>query len=257
MTQSITPPLHIVAIIQARMNSSRLPGKVMRLLHGQPVISWVVRRVKSCPLVDQVVVATTTSSCDDPVAEAALAAGAVIWRGSEDNVLSRYCDAAAHYQATDVIRITADCPLYDPHVLTAMLEQWRTWRQSGVAVDYLSNTWQRRTWPRGFDTEIFTREVLKTICAAASQAYELEHVTPYIYQHSQQFTLRTFPGTRDLSHHRWTLDTLDDWHLIAAIYNALGDETTLFSTEAILEFLKTRPELSTCNQHVHQKGLHE
>jgi spore coat polysaccharide biosynthesis protein SpsF len=248
-------PERTVAIIQARMTSTRLPGKVMRELCGVPVIGWVIRRVQACPLVDQVVVATTTKATDDPLARAAEHFGASVHRGSEHNVLSRYCEAATAHQADVVIRITADCPLYDPQLLTRMLERWRALRAAGEPLDYLSNMWGGVTWPRGLDTSIFTGAVLKTVCAKSDQPYQLEHVTPYIYQHPQEFRLRPFRCDEDLSHHRWTLDTDDDWRLIEAIYQALGDDTRLFTTAEVLALLDERPELSRLNAHVRQKTL--
>ncbi|MBK5968584.1 MULTISPECIES: cytidylyltransferase domain-containing protein [Thiorhodovibrio] len=245
----------VVAIIQARMTSTRLPGKVMRELCGTPVIGWMVRRVAACPLVDEVVVATTTNATDDPVAEAAARYGAFVFRGSEANVLLRYCQAAAKREAQVIIRITADCPLYDPQLLTQMLERWHFLRGAGEPLDYMSNMWGGLTWPRGLDTTIFTRAVLDIICVKSDRPYQLEHVTPYIYQHPQEFRLRPFRGDQDLSHHRWTLDTEDDWVLIEAIYQALGDESRIFSTDEVLDFLARHPKLSRLNAHIQQKTL--
>lgn len=245
----------VVAIIQARMTSTRLPGKVMRELCGTPVIGWMVRRVRASPLVDEVVVATTTNAADDSVAETAARFGAFVFRGSEQHVLSRYCQAAAEREAEVIARITADCPLYDPDLLTRMLERWHFLRAAGEPLDYMSNMWGRLTWPRGLDTTLFTRAVLETICVKSDQPYQIEHVTPYIYQHPQEFRLRPFQGDRDLSHHRWTLDTEDDWRLIEAIYQALGDESRIFSTDEVLDFLARHPRLAGLNRHVQQKTL--
>ncbi|EIC20185.1 cytidylyltransferase domain-containing protein [Thiorhodovibrio frisius] len=249
------PPERTVAIIQARMTSTRLPGKVMRELCGVPVIGWVIRRVKACPLVDAVVVATTTNAADDELVRAAGHYGASVYRGSEQHVLSRYCEAAAEHQADVIIRITADCPLYDPELLTRMLERWRWLRAAGEPLDYLSNMWGGVTWPRGLDTTIFTRKVLDIVCKKSTQAYQFEHVTPYIYQHPQDFRLRPFRSDQDLSQHRWTLDTEDDWLLIEAIYQALGDDTRIFPTSDVLDLLDAHPELCRLNAHVRQKTL--
>ncbi len=244
-----------VAIIQARMTSTRLPGKVMRRLCGVPVIVWVIRRVKACPLVDQVVVATTTLETDDVLERVAYDHGAHVFRGSERNVLSRYCAAADCERADVVIRITADCPLYDPELLTRMLERWRALREAGEPLDYLSNMWGGVTWPRGLDTAIFTRAALETICAKSDLPYQLEHVTPYIYQHPDEFRLRPYRSDQDLSQHRWTLDTEDDWRLIESIYQVLGDDQRIFSTAEVLDLLAAQPELCRLNAHVRQKTL--
>lgn len=246
-----------LAIIQARMGSTRLPGKVLRLLNGVPVVAWVVRRVMASSRVDGVVVATSSEPEDDPVEETARRFGAQVYRGSVENVLSRYCAAAAEQDASVVIRVTADCPLYDPEVLTAMLGRWESARAAGERLDYLSNTWGRRTWPRGLDTEVFSRETLERACRNASQPYELEHVTPYIYTHPEAFAMAGFESDLDLSHHRWTLDTLEDWGLIEAVYEALGDGERIFSTAEVVAWLDAHPEVVALNAGVRQKQLGE
>ncbi|MDD3517234.1 MAG: glycosyltransferase family protein [Chromatiales bacterium] len=244
-----------VAIIQARMGSTRLPGKVMRDLCGTSVVGWVLRRVQACPLVDEVVVATTTDASDDVVEEEVRRLGGLVYRGHPENVLSRYCGAAAEREAEVVIRVTADCPLYDPEVLTRMLERFRALNAEAVTVDYLSNAWGGRTWPRGLDTEIFTRAALDTVCREATKPYELEHVTPYIYQHPGVFRMQSFKSDVDLSRHRWTLDTIEDWLLIEAIYKGLRDGERIFGTDEVLAFLDRYPELIKLNAHVEQKKL--
>ena len=251
------PRVNTVAIIQARMGSTRLPGKVMRRLCGTTVLGWVIRRVKASPLVDDVVVATTDGPADDAIVEEALAHGALVHRGHEANVLSRYHGAAAEVGADIIIRVTSDCPLYDPLVLTAMLERFDTWQAAGEQVDYLSNCWSQRTFPRGLDTEIFTREVLETAFRKATKPYELEHVTPYVYTHPDEFRMRGFPGPVDHSRHRWTLDTIEDWRLIEAIYDALCDGERIFTTAEVLAFLDRHPEVVALNAHVEQKRLGE
>lgn len=243
-----------VAIIQARMGSTRLPGKVMLGLPGGAVLAWVVRRVRACPLVDRVVVATSVLAEDDVVADEARRCGADVFRGDPLNVLSRYCGAAAEFDAATVIRITSDCPLYDPTVLTMMLERFRA--EAG-RIDYLTNGGPAYFYPRGLDTEIFSRPTLETVCQEASQPYELEHVTPYIYQHKSRFKVAGCKNGVDLSQHRWTLDTPDDWLLIKAIYDALSDGERIFSTPEVLEYLEAHPEVVAFNAHVKQKQLGE
>jgi spore coat polysaccharide biosynthesis protein SpsF len=243
-----------IVIIQARMGSTRLPGKVMKRLCGETVLGWIVRRVRACSLVDAVVVATSTLGEDDVVAQEARDHGALVFRGSAENVLSRYCGAAAEHQADLVVRVTADCPLYDPTVLTAMLERFR---ELGNTVDYLTNGGAANRFPRGLGTEIMTRSTLNRTCEMASKPYELEHVTPYIYQHPGEFRLASYQNDVDLSHHRWTLDTQDDWRLIEAIYHALDDHGRLFSTAEVVALLDAQPHLVALNAHVRQKQLGE
>lgn len=243
-----------VAIIQARMGSTRLPGKVMKTLCGRTVLGHVITRVKACPLVDEIVVATTQDPQDDVIVAEARKFGARTFRGSEEDVLSRYYFAAGEAGADIVVRVTSDCPLFDPHLLNTMLGQFHADRSSGRGLDYLSNTLER-TYPRGLDAEIFTFSALERSHVEARQPHEREHVTPYIYQHPEFFALKNFSGPVNLSDLRWTLDTEEDWRLIEAIYAVLGNEEPFFSTQAVLQLLESQPELVSINAHVEQKEL--
>lgn len=243
-----------VAIIQARMGSTRLPGKVMLPLGDTTVLGWVIRRVAACARVSEVVVATSVLAEDDVVAGAAARQGAFVFRGSPDNVLSRYCGAAAARQADWIIRVTSDCPLFDPGVLSAMLERFQA---LAGQVDYLSNAWPHRTFPRGLDAEIFTRAALEVACTRSRQPHELEHVTPYLYQHPDEFRLAGFTQERDQSGYRWTLDTPDDWRLIQAIHQALGEGGRIYGLAEMAALMEARPELAALNAHVRQKALGE
>ncbi len=243
-----------VAIIQARMGSTRLPGKVMKTLCGRTVLAHVIRRVRACPLVDEVVVATTRSPADDAIAREATGCGAGVFRGSEDDVLSRYYLAALERQAATVVRITSDCPLFDPKLLEEMLRRFLSRRQNVPAPDYLSNSLVR-TYPRGLDAEILTFQALEKAWREGTEPYQREHVTPYIYQHPELFVLENYGNAEDLSFHRWTLDTDDDFRLIAKIYAALGREDRLFSTDQVLDLLRGHPAWLEINAHVRQKEL--
>lgn len=236
------------------MGSTRLPGKVMLVLPGGTVLSWVIRRVRACPLVNRVVVATSVLAEDDVVVDEARRHAAEVFRGDPLNVLSRYCGAAAEFEADTIIRVTSDCPLYDPALLTMMLERFRT---AAGGIDYLTNGGSEHFYPRGLDTEIFSRAALEAVCREASQPYELEHVTPYIYQHKDRFKVAGYKNGADQSRHRWTLDTPEDWLLIKAIYDALSDGERIFSTAEVLEYLEAHPEVVALNAHVKQKKLGE
>jgi spore coat polysaccharide biosynthesis protein SpsF len=244
-----------VAIIQARMGSARLPGKVLRELGGRTVLAQVVRRVARCTLLDAVIVATSTAQADDAVAREAQARGARVFRGSEDDVLARYHGAALEAGADNIVRVTADCPLFDPEVLRQMLAAFLAKRASaqGSALLYLSNTLGRRTFPRGLDAEIFTMDALAAAHASAREPWEREHVTPYMYGHPERFRLEGFQQAVDCSSHRWTLDTEEDWALIRALYEALGAGGRDFTTEEVLGYLAGHPELVALNAHVEQK----
>ncbi|MEH2219445.1 MAG: glycosyltransferase family protein [Nostoc sp.] len=244
--------MRIVAIIQARMGSTRLPGKVMKQLCGQTVMAHVICRVQACPLVDEVVVATTTSLVDDVIVAEAEKCGVKWFRGSEEDVLERYYLAAKKYSADVVVRVTSDCPLFDPEVLSQMLEYFKTETVEGLQIDYLSNC-LNRSYPRGLDAEVFTYEVLEKAFEKAQKPYEREHVTPYIYEHPEKFSLHNQTNDEDISHYRLTLDTEDDWTLIEEIYNNLYRHNDIFTTDEILELLEYKPDLLILNAHVEQK----
>jgi len=245
-----------VAIIQARMGATRLPGKVLKLLCGEPVLGHVIRRVKAASRLDAVVVATTVSPADDVVGAECLRSGAGCFRGSEQDVLLRYYGAAQMAGAELIVRITADCPLYDPTLLDRMLTDWARSDHTGATPDCMSNVIER-SFPRGLDTEIVTFAALERTHREAAQPYEREHVIPYIYQHPNLFRLRSYREEPDLSGHRWTLDTPEDWQLIEAVYRELHRKERLFTTEDVLNLLKKRPELAKLNAHVEQKKLGE
>lgn len=237
------------------MGSTRLPGKVMRKLCGKTVLGHVIARVMACRLVDEVVVATTTLERDDIVSEESLKHGARVFRGSEADVLARYHGAAKESGADIVVRVTSDCPLYDPALLDRMMEQYLSARKEGKGVDYFCN-FLVRSFPRGLETEIFTFEALEQAAREAVAPYEREHVTTYFYQHPELFSLAGIENETDLSFHRWTLDTLDDWELISAVYQRLGTETNdIFATHAVVDLLEKNPELIELNSHVEQKNL--
>jgi spore coat polysaccharide biosynthesis protein SpsF len=246
-----------VAIIQARTGSTRLPGKVMKTLSGKTVLGHVISRVKACPLVDEVVVATTAAAKDNVIVTESAKHGAMYFRGSEDNVLERYYLAAKQFNADIIVRITSDCPLFDPQLLSKMLGYFHKNNTPEKHIDYLSNTLSR-SFPRGLDAEIFTFDALQLATQEASQPFEMEHVTPYLYQHPEKFSLAEYRNETDLSHYRWTLDTEEDYSLLAAIFATLDDgNNSIFPTEAVLSFLKKRPELVALNAHIEQKKLGE
>ena len=242
-----------VAIIQARMGSTRLPGKVLRTLGNRSVLAHVIGRVRACALIDATVVATTTSRTDDPVAAEAGAHGAAVFRGSEEDVLSRYLDAANEADATNIVRITSDCPLVDSEILCRMVALFIEKSDASTKLDYLSNSLGRTTFPRGLDVEVFSREALSRANALAKDAWDREHVTPYIYSHPEQFRLEGFQQDVDQSKYRLTLDTEEDWALLAAIYETLGTGGKAFSTREVIDFLRVHPELVALNSKVVQK----
>lgn len=242
--------MDITVIIQARMGSTRLPGKVMKRLNDRTVLGHVISRCQAIPIINKVVVATTTLEEDRVICDEAMKYGASVYRGSKDNVLSRYYEAANREQSEVIVRITSDCPLLDPkiseEVINFFLNNHYDYVSSG-----LSNT-----FPRGLDTEVFTYKALQEAHNRATKEYEFEHVTPYIYQHRDEFRVADYKNTSDQSQYRLTLDTEEDWKLISKIYNDLYTGN-VFYWNNILDLLVREPELMNINAEVQQKQLGE
>ncbi|HTM17606.1 MAG TPA: glycosyltransferase family protein [Terracidiphilus sp.] len=239
-----------LAIIQARMRSTRLPGKVLADLGGASALARVVNRTRRSSLVTQVVVATSTILADEAIVNECASLDVPCFRGSEDDVLDRYYQAARYYAAESVVRITADCPVLDPGLLDELISAFLN-----TACDYGSNALPPR-YPRGLGAEIFTGEALSRAWQNANQAYQRVHVTPYFYQNTHLFRLLCVVGKTDHSHHRWTLDTAEDLALIRSIYSRFQNRDD-FSWEEVLELVEREPQLSKINCHVLQKQLQE
>jgi len=241
--------MKITAIVQARMGSSRLPGKVLLDLGGETVLARVVRRLLRARLLDDVMVATTDSAADDAIAGECERVAVSFFRGSEDDVLDRYWKAAKVCQADAVVRITSDCPLIDPQVVDEAISAFRD-----RSVDYASNTIVR-TYPGGLDTEVFSRAALERAWVEAGKSYEREHVTPYFYEHPELFRIASVCSRTDCSRFRWTLDTAEDLQLIRKIYSSFGNQDS-FGWQEALALMERKPELGNLNSHISQKSLH-
>jgi spore coat polysaccharide biosynthesis protein SpsF len=229
------------------MGSTRLPGKVLELLAGAPMIQRVVERVRRVTCIDEVVVATTVLEEERPLVDVCRSLGVHVVRGSPDDVLSRYVLAATEASADVVVRITSDCPLISPMVTARVVEAFRA-----GGCDYASNC-HRRTFPRGLDVEVFSRTALDSSHAAATAAAEREHVTPFIYRHPERFVLRDVTDPVDRSHLRWTVDTVDDLALIQRMYSELGPDGHDYADA--LQVQAQHPEWSELNRHVEQKKV--
>lgn len=233
----------IAAVIQARMGSKRLPGKVMADLHGKPLLQRVIDRALAVPNVDEAIVATTTLPEDDVVAALARRCNIRVHRGSLDDVLDRFVTASRLIGASTVVRLTADNPLIDPEVCGMVLDRYRS---MGSDVDYVSNTIVP-TWPDGLDVEVISRRALERAWREATLCSEREHVTPYIYKNPEQFRIAEVRNATDLSSLRWTVDHPQDLAFVRGVYARL-DHGTIFGTEEVLVLLKAYPELSAINQ---------
>lgn len=233
----------ITAIIQARLGSTRLPAKTLVDLHGKTLLQRVIDRAAAIPKVQRVVVATTVLAEDDLVAACAERCGADAYRGSVDDVLDRFLQAARGVGASVIVRVTADDPFKDPVVSGRVLEEFL---RRAPDVDYVSNTLEP-TWPEGLDIEVFSRDALERAGKEATLKSEREHVTPYIYNHPDRFRIVQVKHTEDLSSLRWTLDYAEDLAFARAVYERL-DRGPIFGMEAILSLLHAEPRLADMNR---------
>jgi spore coat polysaccharide biosynthesis protein SpsF len=235
----------IVAIVQARMTSGRLPGKVLMKILGKPVLWHVVTRLSWSRLIEKVVVATTTNEKDIPLVKLCKEMLIDVFRGSEMDVLDRYYRAAKHYHATTVVRITADCPLIDPRIVDRII---RCYLEDKERFDFVSNN-HPATFPDGLDTEVFSFEALEKAWKNAKKPYEREHVTPYIWDRPEKFKIGNVENNEDLSTtERWTLDYEEDLELIKAIYENLYAKGKMFHMEDVLKLFEQKPGLRDINK---------
>ncbi len=232
----------IVGIIQARMGSTRLPGKALADLAGAPFFARVVERMRACETLDVLVLATTTAAADDPLAALAADLGLLVYRGAVDDVLDRFVHAARMAAADLIVRITADDPFKDPVVTDHAV---RLWLQQ-PDLDYVSNTLEP-TYPEGLDIEVVTRAALERAHREARLPSEREHVTPYIWKHPDRFRVHNFKHARDLSHLRWTVDYPADLEFARAVYERLYRPGRVFLMDDILRLLEAEPALAQIN----------
>ena len=198
----------IVAILQARMSSTRLPGKVLKPLVGKPMIYRQVERIQRANRIDKLLIATSVEASDNPIADFCHQANIECFRGDLNNVLSRYYHGALSVNATTVVRLTADCPVIDPSVIDAIVSQHLSEHN-----DFTSNT-KPSTLPDGLDVEIIQFSALEKAYNEATTDFDTEHVTPFITNHRELFTVGCYQSDVDLSHHRWTVDNPEDFELV-------------------------------------------
>ena len=236
-----------VAIIQGRMSSSRLPGKILMDIGGEPMLIRVVGRVRHAHSVDQVVVASTNDPSDDPVETLCKSRGIPIFRGSLFDVLDRFYQAAALFKAETVVRVTADCPLIDPgeidHVVTAFNEQ-----HVDFAANRLPPPW-KRTFPIGLDAEVCKFGALERAWQEAREAHHREHVMPFLYETPGRFEVLVIDYPIDYGDLRWTVDTQEDLEVARLIYKHFSNRDT-FTWHDVLNLYEQQPELMNLNAHV-------
>jgi spore coat polysaccharide biosynthesis protein SpsF len=242
--------MKIVAMIQARTGSTRLPGKVLKEIEGKTMLAHVVERARRAKQINEVLVATTDRAADDAILEECKRLLVKVSRGDQDDVLDRYYRAAQLAKAEAVVRITADCPLIDPEVIDKTVAAFLESKP-----DYASNALER-TYPRGLDTEVMSFTALSRAWQEARKPHEREHVTPYIYEHPDKFKLLSVTGPEDFSSHRWTVDTAEDLEFVRTIYARFKGNAE-FSGRDVLDLLEREPGLAEMNRSVMQKALHE
>lgn len=238
-----------VVISQARMTSTRLPGKVLRTVLGKSLLEYQIERVRRARRISKLVIATTTNSQDEPIVALCENLKVSCFRGSELDVLSRYHGASQGNPSRHVIRITSDCPLLDPAVLDLAIEQYLDSR-----ADYVSNS---EAYPNGMNVEIFRREMLDEAFHQAQLPYEREHVTPYFYTHPEKFVWRQVQAPRSYPKYRLTVDTPEDFELVKALIERLAPRQREFTLEDICHEMEIDPGLAEINQHVRQKKFNE
>ncbi len=239
----------ICATIEARMASTRLPGKVLADCVGKPMLELMIERLRRVPSLDGIVVATTVNGSDDPVAALAERLGVGCWRGSEEDVLSRVLEAAREHGIDVIVELTGDCPLIDPVVVERVIAEYRERK-----VDYVSNV-LTRSYPIGMDTQVFSTAVLADVARRTDDAADHEHVSLYIYRHPEIYGLANVSAPPELarSELRLTLDTPEDLHVIRSVFEALYPGDPAFSLADILQFLDVSPEVAAVNAAVEHR----
>ena len=235
------------------MTSTRLPGKVLMKICNKTIINLIIERLRQCKKVDDIILAIPNTNQNDVLEEYAKKLGCHYYRGSENDVLSRYYQTANHFDVTDIVRVTGDCPLIDPILVDLMIEHYLKEEVDYVAIGIEGN------FPRGLDAEIFSFKTLEKVNAEAHHIYEREHVTPYIYEHPEYFKTKFIEASGKLRRPdlRLTVDTTEDLKFVKEIFKNLYKEDQLFYTEDVIDFLDSHPELLSINALVSQKKLGE
>lgn len=246
--------MKIVATIEARMTSSRLPGKVLLPLAGKPALQRMVERVRQARYLDEIVVATTVNESDMPIVRLCDELGITCHRGNEDDVLNRVLKAAESVGADLLCELTGDCPLIDPLIIDEVIIA-----HLSANVDYTSNILGERTYPDGLDVQVFSTEVLNRVRRLTDDPIDRVHVSCFIYHNPKLFSLRGVSARPDQfgPDVRITLDTVEDYHLIDRIFQAMEHGQRSFRAADILQWLCQNPEQAAINQAVRAKSLEE
>ena len=242
---------NIVCIVEARFNSTRLPGKVLLPIRGEPMLGRLIERLRLARTLDEIVIATTTSSSDDAVVHAAERMGAHTFRGSEEDVLDRVVRAAESRSADIIVEITGDCPLTDPGLVDKVVGDFLV-----GGADFVSNILPHTT-PRGTDVRVFRTRDLAEINRKSTDPADHEHVSLHFWEHLDRYQCRNVEMDLPevVSELRWTVDTADDLEFVRAVYDGLYEKNPAFSLVEVLDYLNANPRLLDINRHVEQKAV--
>jgi len=243
--------MNVVAIIQARNGSTRLPNKIFLKLSGNFLLYHVVQRLKPSTQINNIVIATTRSVKDDSVEEWCLKNSIDFYRGSENNVLKRYYYAAIQYNADIIIRITADDPFKDYRLIDEAVKIIKE-----NELDFVCNN-NPVSYPEGLDVEVFTMDALTTSFINSTSSFEKEHVTQYIHRNQNSFSTFNIKNDSDCSNLRWTIDTNDDYLFAKEVYNSLYNVEKMFLSEDIYKLLENNPQLLKINNEVKKSDLYK
>jgi spore coat polysaccharide biosynthesis protein SpsF len=239
----------IATIIQARMASTRLPGKVLMDINGKPMLLRVIERIKHSKLNQKIIIATSINKEDDEIYDFARSEHIDVFRGSQSDVLHRYYKAAENFNVDVIVRVTADCPLIDPYVMDLVIQGFLD--NNKTIVTNAGIDLDKRTYPRGLDVEVFSFDALLLANKKADQKYQREHVTPYLYQDINGVSI--IMNNVNLSNHRWTVDTPEDMEFIRKVYSGFDSKLDNLDYKNIILYLENNPNLLKINDFVVQK----
>lgn len=243
------PNFKICAIVQARMGSSRLPGKVLAMILRKPMVWYVVNRLKLSKKLNEIILSIPDSKENNVLEQFAKSNKIKCFRGSEEDVLSRYYETAKKFKSDTIVRITSDCPLIDSEIVDKVVEE-----HLQSKTDYTANV-LKRTYPRGLDVEVLTFEALEKSFKEARTKAHREHVTLYIREHPEKFKRVSVENEKDFSHFRWTVDRRGDLEFVREVYKRLYKGGKIFLMAEIIKLLKEEPELLEINKNIKRKKI--
>lgn len=242
---------NIVATIQARMTSTRLPGKILKPAMGRPLLAYMIERLRRIPSVEDILLCTTVNPSDDVLVDFAQKQGIMCYRGSEENVMSRVLEAAQEYDVETIVETTSDCPFIDPEICEQVIQLYRDSR-----ADYCSNIY-KRSYPIGMDVQVFKTDILADAYLRTTDPEEREHVSLFIYRHPELYDLQWLEAPEELHdpHLRVTLDTAQDYEMLCKVLEEIYPHNQCFKLSDVLAYLQMHPEVRAMNNDVQHKWV--